>query len=230
MTRSRAILIGSLALLLLPAAAPLPTDQYRTTAELEQRLAALKTIGVVEPIVDAYELGAGGTRTFRPEWSEAGRAALWAAIEAELSGWGWAAKRVQVTRPADRGELHDARLLYEDVGSAIVQATITNLFPAKEQRFDYSVGDVGQVAAAAQVDGLVFAQGIANISSAGRAALQVFTSTGSGVAWLTFAITDRSGDVLWFARVRSTESDVRDPGGAATLVHHATVLLPRRTP
>jgi hypothetical protein len=227
-SRSRAILLGALALLALPGA--VPPDDHRTHPELETRIAAVRTLGLVEPTVDAFELEANGLRVARPDWSELGRANVVAALEKELGAHGFAVKPVAPAGAEAKEELRQVQLLYEAVGGAIVQATYSNAFPWKLDRFEYSVGDVRALTAAAGVDGLVFTYAVANISSGGRIALQVFGGAGSGVDWLILGVVDRTGEVLWFARVHSTVSDVRDPQTAAVLVRNATDRLPRRAP
>ena len=227
MARSRAILLGMLALLAFPGA--VPPDDHRTHPQFDARIAAVRTLGLVEPTVDAFELQASGTRLARPDWSEAGRRNVLAALEKEMQAHGFAVKPVAPAGAEGKEELRQVRLLYEAVGGAIVQATYANAFPWKLDRFEYSVGDVRALTAAAGVDALVFTYGMANISSGGRVALQVFGAAGSGIDWLILGIVDGNGEVLWFGRVHSTTSDVRDPQHAAILVQSATDRLPRRS-
>jgi hypothetical protein len=224
--RSRAILPGALALLALPGA--VPSADHRAHPELESRFAAVRTLGLVEPDLDAFELAASGSRVPRPDWSELGRANLLAALRKELEARGFAVKAVAPAGAEAREELRQVTLLYEAVGGAIVQATYANAFPWKLDRFEYTVGDVEALTAAAGVDALVFVHGTANISSGGRVALQVLGAAGSGVDWLVLGIVDRKGEVLWFGRIHSTASDVRDPQAASALVRAATDRLPRR--
>jgi hypothetical protein len=224
--RSRAILLGVLALLAFPGAAP--PDDHRAHPELESRIAAVRTLGLVDPTVDAFELAAGGARVARPDWSELGRTNVLAALEKELQAHGFAVKPVAPAGAEATEELRQVKLLYEAVGGAIVQATYSNAFPWKLDRFEYSVGDVQAITAAAGVDALVFVHAMANISSGGRVALQIFGAAGSGIDWLILGIVDRDGEVLWFGRVHSTVSDVRDARTAAVLVQAATDRLPRR--
>lgn len=226
MARSRAILLGVLALLVLPGAAP--NDEHRVHPELEARIGAVRTLGLVEPQVDAFELDASGARVPRPDWSELGRANVLAALEAEMRAHGFEVKAVSAAEPGAKEELRQVTLLYEAVGAAIVQATYVNAFPWKLDRFEYTVGDIAALTAAAGVDALVFTYAIANISSGGRVALQVLGAAGSGIDWLIVGIVDRNGEVLWFGRVHSTASDVRNPATAAVLVRTATDRLPRR--
>lgn len=226
MARPRAILLGVVAVLVLAGAAP--TDEHRVHPEFESRIAAIRTLGLVEPTVDAFELDASGARVPRPDWSELGRANVLAALETEMRAHGFEVKTFSPAEGETKEELRQVRLLYEAVGAAIVQATYVNQFPWKLDRFEYTVGDIHALTAAAGVDALVFTYGIANISSGGRVALQVLGAAGSGIDWLVAGIVDGNGDVLWFGRVHSTASDVRDPRTAAILVRTATDLLPRR--
>ncbi len=204
-----------------------PSDDVRVHPEFEKHIAGVKTLGLVQPTADAYELDARGTRVLRPDWTERAVANLGAALEKHLARRGFDVKRFEPATPAATEELREVKLLYEAVGSAIVQATIANQFPWKLDRFDYTVGDVGALAAAGGVDALVFVHAVANISSGGRVALQLL-GAGGGIDWLIVSVVDRTGTVLWFARVYSTVSDVREPDYAALLVEQATNRLPRK--
>jgi hypothetical protein len=224
MERSRFVAFGVLAFLVLPGA--LPPAEDRAHPELETRLAAVRTLGIVEPAVEVIELDGGGG-VVRPDWADAGRAQVRASLERELRLHGFEVSAVSPATPEAREELRQVKLLYDAVGSAIVQA-IANRFPWKLARFEYTVGDVGSIAGAAGADALVFTDLIANVPPHGRGWLERPGTAGDGGDWLVVGMIDRGGDVLWFRWVHSTASDVRDPSQAAALVRAATDRLPPR--
>jgi hypothetical protein len=226
MPRRGAILLGLVALAVFPGA--LPPDDHRTHPDFAARIAGVRTLWIVEPEVNAYELQAGGGRVPRPDWSDLGKANIGASLSDELAAHGFAVKPFAPAEAESRDELKQVRLLYEAVGSAIIQATFANQFPEKMARFDYTLGDVRALAEGAGADALVFTYSVANISSSGRVALQVLGGAGSGIDWLIVGIVDRDGTVLWFSRVSSTTSDVRNPQSAGVFVKFATDRLPAR--
>jgi hypothetical protein len=166
----------------------------------------------------------------RPDWTEAARANVASGLEAALRGRRLNVKRFDPARPAAKEELRDVSLLYEAVASAILQATYANQFPAKRQRFEYALGDLGALLAPEGVDALVFAEGAATISSGGRVLMQLLGGAGPGIDRLFVAVVDRSGTVLWFGVAASTTSDLRYAGSAESFVRLATDVLPAVQP
>lgn len=224
----------AMALLLPGAGAAEDPPPFRTCADFGKRVAALKTVGLVQPVVKAYELTASNDRVFQPEWSDQARDNVAAALEAALVARGLAVRRIDPPGPAD-DELREATLLYEAAVGAILEATYVFRFPAKMAHFDYALGDLRPTLGPRGVDALVFVHGVANISSGGRKTVQALSAVFAGVSSrgidrLQLALVDGGGDVLWFDAVASTSSDLRDPGSAADLVKTATDRMPPGAP
>jgi hypothetical protein len=98
-------------------------------------------------------------------------------------------------------------------------------------RFEYSLGDLQSLFSAEGVDALVFAYGFGNISSGGRATLQVLGALlgggySVGVDRLFLALVDRTGAVLWFDTESSTSSNLRDPASTGSFVSKMASHLP----
>jgi hypothetical protein len=139
--------------------------QDRVHPDIQSRLSELRTVGIVIPEVKVYEITASNQPVFRPDWSEKGTEAVTRSLEAALRARGLEPKRLQPTATQDQDQLREVRLLYQAVVAAVVQATFLNRFPAKVNRFEYSVGPVGALLERQQVDALVFAFGSGAVSS-----------------------------------------------------------------
>lgn len=217
MLRPRAILLALVPLVSSVGVAR--GQEYRVHPDGAARLSALKTLGLVQPTMLAFELPRGSEPIPRPDWAELARANVAAGLEKELAAQGFLVKRFEPTTPEAKEELRQVSLLYTAVGGAIIQATYLNDFPWKRHRFEYTVGDVGALAAAAGVDALVFVDGVSNNSTGAR--------LGGGLDVIVVALVDRTGDVLWFNRAQSDMSDLRKPYDAQVLVRDATERLRR---
>jgi GNAT superfamily N-acetyltransferase len=223
MTRPRA---AALALLfLLPSPATPAEAHHRAHPELAARWTAVRTVGVVLPEIQAFELTTKAA-VARPDWAETVRLNVAAALEDELRGRGIAAKRLEPAVPAAKEELHEVQLLYESVGNAILQATYSNRFPWKLERFEYGVGDLAALLGAEGVDAALFAYGTSGDASGGRTALTLLVGGPVPGDRLFIGLVDRTGAVLWFAEHTSYRSDLKTPQGARAFVADALKQLP----
>lgn len=205
-------------------------ESFRLHPEFQARLAGVKTVGVVAPVLKLYELTAGNNRVYKPDWSDQAATNVARGLESAFRARGLEVKPV-APGTGGAGELREVRLLFETVVGAVIQATYANQFPAKMARFEYSLGDLQALLSAEGVDVLVFAYGFGNISSGGRTALQVLGAVlgggySVGVDRLFIALVDRSGAVLWFDTEASTSGNLRDAGSAASFVSKMTGHLP----
>jgi hypothetical protein len=217
-------------IVLLPVATWAEEPHYRVHPDFAARMRSVKTIGLVRPSMRLFELAAGGGRNFKPDWSEKSSTVIGDALAAAITRRGQSVVRLEPT-PQDAESLRDVTLLYEAVGSAIIQATYTNQFPRKLARFEYWLGDLTPLLEPRGVDAVLFAYGSANISSAGRSALQVLGAIAGpgysvGIDRIYVGLVDRSGAVLWFDSFASTGHDLRDPESAASFVQNVTDHLP----
>ncbi|HTN51693.1 MAG TPA: hypothetical protein VML50_04775 [Anaeromyxobacter sp.] len=94
--------------LLLPAAGRAEEQVlHRAHPELADRLSGLRTVGIVAPEVKVYELTASNQPVFRPDWSEQGKEAVTASLEALLKARG--SSPGGSSRPPPRGRTSCAR-------------------------------------------------------------------------------------------------------------------------
>jgi hypothetical protein len=219
-----------LLVVLLPVPVRAEEPHYRLHPEFATRMRAVKTIAVIRPTMRLYELTAGGGRTLKPDWSEKSTTVIGDALAAAIARRGQSVVRLEPA-PQEAEPWRDVTLLYNAVGGAILQATYTNQFPRKLARFDYSLGDLAPLLEPRGADAILFAFGTANISSAGRSALQVLGALvgpgySVGIDRIFLGLVDRSGAVLWFDTFASTGYDLRDPESAAQFVQNVTDHLP----
>ncbi len=219
--QSCAVLLVALAL---PAAASAGDKPYRASPEYAERMAAVHTVGIVMPDLKAYEVMVNNKPVFHAEWTDRSRENVAAALERALRARGLEVRRLEPQ--ADEGPLQEASLLYQAVVAAVVQATYIFDFPTQKQRFDYTLGDVSDVADS-DVDALVFVWGRGVNSSGGRKLFQLLIGGGSyGIDRLAIALVARDGQLLWFDSIASTNYDLRDAESARQFVDTAVSQLP----
>lgn len=198
---------------------------YRARANFEKTARAVRSVGLVTPVVKVYEYTAGGQLVLKDEWSTQGRKSVGDAVHRALIEKGWRVKRIEPAGPT-KDELEEARLLYGDVGPSIVRATyVVPIFPEKLTNFDYSIGPMHRVMDQAGVDLLVLAYAHDEISSGGRKVVNTLnaifgTGDTGGDSFLNVALIDRNGKVLWFdVEMAHGTFDLRDPASADEFVH-----------
>ena len=209
----------------------------RLHPQSRERLGTAHRIGVVQPKVMMFELGAGGIRQPKDEWSATARANVSAAVVNSLRGVGYDARLLEPS-PDLKDDLDQVRLLYEAVAPSIVYATYSQKFPGKLEKFEYSLGDVSGLLDRLGVDVLAIPYGSDEISSGGRKATQAVGAVAaillgvgavgrSGVTVLNLAIVDRSGAVVWFnLRGAGGSYDLRKPDSAQEMVGRLVQDLP----
>lgn len=212
MLRRRAVTVAIAIALPFPAAAWPP---YRLHPEYAARAGAVRTVGVVTPHVVAYD-ASQGVLVPREDWSARISGNLLAAVQKQLRRRNLFVKHVDPLAVAAAEELREALLLYVAVEGAIVQATYENDFLNKKGAFDYSVGDLATLLAAAEVDGVIFVHATTINGSRGELPDRVFVG-----------MVDRSGSVVWFSHDHATTTDLRDPEDAALFAKNLIEPLPR---
>ncbi len=220
--RSLAVSLGVLSLWMAAPRARAGDVPWRAHPELADRIAPVRVVGIARPEVKAFELTAGGNRVFRPDWSDQAADALAAAVAARLGARGFEPRPFTLAAGMEE-EMRGVKLLYDAVASAVLQATYVEAFPAKLARFEFTLGDLAPLLAPQGVDAVVFVDGVANISSPGRKALQVVAAVlgpaySVGLDHVLIAVVDRSGAVLWFGKGTSSDFDLRDARSAGSFL------------
>ncbi len=238
--RRRLAVAAGLALLAGCATAP-----PRRHPAFDARVAAGLRIGVVTPDVELTAISAGGRAELDGAWSEQGRKAVADAVAEQLRTRGFEVRMLEAP-PGPEQPLGEARLLYRAVHASIHQATRANAFPAKVARFEYSLGSVADIADAAGVQTLAFVFARGAYPTAGRAVAMLLGAAavaGLGAVgavtgpmiipvsrpvgnFVSVAIVDRSGDVLWFDVEPLHGYDLRNVDHAAEAVGSVMRDLP----
>lgn len=207
-----------------------PSCASRTThPDIALRAPRIRTIGVVRPQVTVLQLTAGGQVQVVEEWSAAGRNNLLAAAVGKLMKR--RSKLVVLEPDAEASmELDELLPLYEAVSDSIGRRVHAGMpaFDRRPPRFDYAVGPLGALLDGQGADALLVMTGYDEISTFGRKALiAVGKVTGllfgdpprEGATFMTMALLDRDGAVLWYGELQDRGGfDLRRPGSAADAV------------
>lgn len=224
------------------ACAPPP---FLTSPHLGARAAQFKTVAIIPPRVDVYEIGAGGVVEKIDDWSQNSTQNVLKAIESELKG-----RQGLLLRTYDAAklsaelvaEMEQSELLFDAINQSIalhIYGEPPNRFEDKIAQFDYSFGAAMAKLNIENADLFLFARGVDHISSPGRQAVQLTTvllaaAVGvmiipqGGVTLMHFALVDaRTGEILWYRRSRSDgATDLRNAGSAAGFVKGALQEFP----
>ena len=227
--------------------------EHHDHPDLAKKSEHIARISLLQPQIDMFEIGAGGSLEKMAEWSQAARAHTRNAIKEEF------AKREHLEfKEFDEQKLSgNARsiydetfLLYDATSNAILThsfifpnahpAVRALFFPWKAREFTYSLGkEVDSLAA--DVDAFLLVRGIDQRSSGGRKALGVGTAIigtvlgvaavpRSGANLFTAALIDaHTGDILWFSR-SIKPYDLREPTEATKLILEFMADLPTLGP
>lgn len=208
--------------------------------ELTARARKLKTILVLTPEVSVNELAVGDVKEERPEWSKAGTGNVIEATKRCLTDKG---RTVKILDPKTRyhNEVDEIMELRLAVMSSVYQHAVmepgnAQVFPPRIEHFDYTVGDSSTLLNAYHADGMLLIRGQDNISTSGRKALGVLRAINplddgqrGGVTFLEFVLTDKTGDVLWWAwKANAGDYDLRDPAKTLSFVADTVTSLPEK--
>jgi hypothetical protein len=236
--RLRPFLSGGLALLLFAAFACAPRN---THPDIDVRARSVRTIGVLRPQVEIYQMSAGGQVQMIEDWAAQGRNNVLAAVVQAL-GSRRAKLAVVELDAATADELEEVLPLYQAVGDSIARRTGPGSppFDRRPKRFEYSVGSLDRIAERHGVDALLVLTGYDEISTYGRRALiAIGKITGilfgrppaTGATVLTIGLLDRDGTVLWFGALEDRGGyDLRRRGSAGEAVRKVLETFPEAIP
>jgi hypothetical protein len=214
--------------LLFTGCAVAPT--FRAHPQLDEKIRTTKTVMMIHPKVDVYQITAGGVKEKMDEWSSEARKNVITAIEEELGGrLGIVFKTLsEDSLPMEvESNFEQTRALFDAIDKSIIIHTYglpANRFPEKIKDFDYSLGPEVK-GLAEQADALLLISCVDHISTEGRKAL-MFTAAilgvyiQGGITAVSVALVDaNSGSVLWY-NFKGSEGahDLRDQESAKSLV------------
>ncbi len=223
------------------------TSPFHTTPRLPQRIAGVSHIAMLPARVRIYELGAGGLRELKSDWSARGTENVSRAFADLLQ----ARRGVHVTAwdsssapPALRDSLADTYAMFDAVNAAVLLHTYNEdgyNFKDKTDQFDYSLGaDIACLDTAADAFLVVMASDY--IASSGRIAAQTgavivgalvgvsVTPVGAPTFVYAALVDRRTGDILWHsAEMKRGEYDLRDQSSAAAAIDRMIPSFPLGT-
>jgi len=180
---------------------------YRINQEWTTRGKGIRVLLVVPAEVGIYQVSPGETTQLRRDWSEKGRLNLDHAILKCFRIRNYRVKLLKAEGEIQR-EMRRILPLFRAVNKSIQLHTYgPQIFPDKIAHFDYSLGSLKGLLEKFQCDAMVLARGHCEVSK------------GPGKTYMSLALADSSGTILWYSVKGSRgEHDLRDPGRAENLV------------
>jgi hypothetical protein len=192
---------------------------YRVNPEWTTRGKTIRALLVVPAEVRIYQVSPGEIGQLRTDWSETGRRNLDHAI---LQGFRIRKYRVRLLKAEGEIDREMMRVLplFRAVNKSIQLHTYgPQIFPDKITHFDYSLGFLKGLLEGLQCDAMIFARGLGQVSK------------GPGKTYMSLALADSSGTILWYgAKGSRGEHDLRDPGSAENLVNALLSDFPEAGP
>jgi hypothetical protein len=226
---SRRAILKPLALIAVAAlflAACVPPKKVHV--DYARRIVKIRTVAILTPASEAYELPGplGGRIGRRYDWAETIDRNLVTAVSRELTARGFAVK-VLFRQDCDQAaELNG--LLSSIARSFKRHASRENgpeTFPHKAERFEYSLGPLGELLDSQQADALFLINGYGRYRGPDSGRISVVDLT----------LADRSGELLWLERVEKKDIafasfDIRKPAVADVVVKDMFASLREEAP
>lgn len=176
-------LVGVLAFLLVGCA----LSSQRRHPEFERRIVPLKTLFIIPADVCVYEELTDGRLFLRDDLSRAARDILDGVLSAEFTSRGFRVRNAPQSNAVKVGELEEIVRLYRAVNKSIQLHTFgPDIFPAKQDQFEYSVGSLSNWLQEQGADAIIFVRGLFRFSDR-----QARSHVSIGVA-------DATGTILWY--------------------------------
>lgn len=227
---------------------------FRAHPAFEARAKEIRTVAIMSPRVEVFQLDAGGVKEKMDEWSAQAKKNIIAAIEEELKDRPrFLLKSVSEDSISEevKSDLEETYALFNAVNLSVIMHTYSPpsppelIFKEKREDFDYSLGQEVQGLTGGLSDGLLLVKGVDHIWTEGRKALQALgvllgvgaaVGTGAviipvlgGATEINVALVEGgTGSILWYNRVaRGAGTDLRSPESAASLVKELLKDFPR---
>lgn len=216
------------------------TSMLKKSPDFDAAISKVKTIAIMPPDIDVFQLSAGGVQELMDEWSDQAKELTRQSLEKHLgSRYQFQIKFIDKDwiKTNHKGLWEKNRALYNAVStSAMIHAYPgVNAFDYKVNNFDYTLGEeVGELAKVCEADALLFVRGFDNEATAGRTALlvwDVLIGAATGVmiiptnpSHMDMGLVDAAtGNVEWF-KISPPEAEYsfRNKGHVDTLVEWLT--------
>lgn len=151
-------------------------SRYPTHPQYKEHLRGIRTIALIPPYVNVYQLTVTGRGDLVEDWSEA----AWKNLAQSMAKQVGPAGRL-VFKEFDPTSSAAAKQEYEDVGplfEAVALSVLAHVyvpdtrFETKKNRFDYSLGPLTSMTTVAEVDAILLVYVAAHIPTGGRVALE----------------------------------------------------------
>ncbi len=209
---------------------------YKMHPGFHKKIKEVKTLVIMPPAVNVYQITAGGLKEKMDTWTDQARQNVLKAIEDEINKKNDFKLTICDINSLDSKaleNLEETNALYEAVDTAIMVHAYgpgDNYFPEKEENFQYSLGrEVKDISGSADI--MLFVRGIDHITTSGRKAVmagQIILGALIGVAFVpqggvtivSIAIVDAdTGSILWHsAQGSSGDYDLRKESSATRLI------------
>ncbi len=205
--RNRNMLVVGLVLCLFSTMDACALPSWRANPEWTTRAKDLRAILVVPAQVRIYQVSSEAMIQLDRDWSETGRRNLASAILQGFRHRHYHVKLLNAEGDIQR-EMMPILALFGAVNKSIQLHTYgPQIFPDRITDFDYSLGSLKGILEKFHCDAMVFARGFDQVSDGPRK------------TYMSLAIADSSGSVLWYCVKGSRgDHDLRDPTSAVNLV------------
>jgi hypothetical protein len=190
---------------------------YRTHPEFETRVKQIRNIAFLPPEVRIYEVSPSGAVELRDDWCALEKKSLEKAFVEQMKEKHYLVRKLKAENGLGK-KVGQIQALYKQVNKSVqLHSYGPQIFPEKAVRFEYGVGSLEEVLAANGTDSMVFIMGFDQVSS------------GTSTTYLSIAVADTSGTLLWYCSKGSTgEYRLKDPSRSAMLVEDILSSFPER--
>jgi len=221
--------------------------------DIAKRVVGIKSVALLQPRIDVYEIELVGVPQRNAEWSALGGENIVAGASSELKSLGqFHFDRVTIDSLSDaqKEENRDVQLLLDAVRTSVqthIQGASDERLPYKQSYFEYSLGSFNEISKLGNTDAFLVIQGVDHIMSPGHrafdAALLLTSGAAAGAAgavvipfislgttWVSASLVDSlTGDILWYTiETASGRYDLRDPHSATAFVNRLFKGFPIR--
>jgi hypothetical protein len=190
---------------------------YRAHPEFDTRVKQIRTVSLMPPVVQIYEVFPSGVVELRDDWSALGEKTVAKAFVEQMKEKQYAVRTLKTDGRLGK-EVQQIQALYKQVNKSVqLHSYGPYVFPEKATRFEYGVGSLEAVLSANGADSAVFITAVEYVSP------QTPETT------MSVAVADATGTILWYRVKGSTgKHRLEDPSGSALLVEDILSSFPKR--